>query len=888
MNKKQYSQSIEDVVRMFNTDVEQGIKLDEVQKRQKEQGENVLQSKGKKTFISMVVDQFKDFMIWILIVAALISLMLGDAVEGIVILGIVGLNAALGIYQENKASNALAALKSMAAPKAKVIREHHITSVSSKELVTGDLVVLEAGDYIPADVRLVESVNLKVDESALTGESVAVDKKAEVTVEENASLGDRINCGYMSTIVTYGRGKGVVTQIGMNTEIGQIATMLNETEDEQTPLQNKLAQFGKYLGVVCIAVSAIIFVLGMLRGEELFGIFMTAVSLAVAAIPEGLPAVLTVILAMGMQRMIKRHAIVKRLSAVETLGSTSTICTDKTGTLTQNKMTVLKVYNGFEEFDVTGTGYGFNGQIFNQHGDEDKVSLQQLLKIAALCNDADFDEGNVVGDPTEGALLVLGEKGGVSYKEMKMKYPRIQEYPFDSERKLMSTIHEFEQGCMLFTKGAPDVILQRATKILQNNEIVELTDKKRQEILAINKKYAQQALRVLGYGYKTIVQGGDIHQEENELIFVGLSGMIDPPREEVKDAIALCKKAGVRVVMITGDHIITAGAIGRQIGIIESDTQAMEGASLDQYSDEELQDIVQNTNIFARVSPEHKVRIVRALRSTGEVVAMTGDGVNDAPALKQADIGVAMGITGTDVSKEAADMILTDDNFASIVDAVEEGRVIYSNIRKFVGFLLSCNIGEILIIFIAILLKWPVPLLPIQLLWVNLVTDSFPAFALGLEEGGEGIMEQKPRDKEEPIVDRHMQISIGIQSIGLMMAALTSFRLGFVMMEGYAEIGARTFCFVTLIVGEMLRAYSARSEQRPLWKMQVFSNKYLNMSVLGAIIMLLGVIYLPVLATIFATVPLTATQLAVAVGLGIIPTLFSEVAKQINMLGAKA
>ena len=889
MKEYKHNNSIQDVVKDFQTDLINGLKKEEIQKRKEKYGENALQSKSKKTLFSMIMDQFKDFMIVILIIAAIISMLLGDAFEGVVILGIVILNAVLGTYQENKASNALAALKSMASPKAKVIRDHHIMSISSKDLVPGDLVVLEAGDYIPADLRLVESVNLKIDESALTGESVAVEKNAQAIVDKEAALGDRVNSGYMSTIVTYGRGKGLVIGIGMDTEIGQIATMLDETEDTQTPLQNKLAQFGKYLGVICIAVSAIIFVLGWIRGEDLFEIFMIAVSLAVAAIPEGLPAVVTVVLAMGMQRMIKRHAIIKQLSAVETLGSTSTICTDKTGTLTQNKMTVQKVFNGYEELHVTGTGYSFEGQIVSEDGEDAKEKIQRMLEIATLCNDADFDDGDVIGDPTEGALLVLGEKGDVPYEKMKQLHPRLKEFPFDSDRKLMSTMHQFKDAHLMFTKGAPDVILSRSTKILENNKVIPLSEEKRKELLEKNKQYAKDALRVLGYAYKSVSADAKLEEEEQDLIFTGLSGMIDPPREEVKDAIKLCKKAGIRVVMITGDHIVTASAIGRQIGVIDDDTQAMEGAKIDKLSDEALQEIVKKTNIFARVSPEHKVRIVKALRAGDEVVAMTGDGVNDAPALKQADIGVAMGITGTDVSKEAADMILTDDNFASIVEAVEEGRIIYGNIRKFVGFLLSCNIGEILIIFIAILLKWPVPLLPIQLLWVNLVTDSFPAFALGLEEGGEGIMEQKPRDKDEPIVDRRMQVSIAIQSIGLMTATLISFRIG--LNSGFlgaeSEALARTFCFVTLIIGEMFRAYSARNERKPLWKMQVFSNRYLNLSVGGAIIMLLGVIYIPGLSAIFSTVALSINQLVVAVGLGIIPTIFSEIAKQINTLGVK-
>ena len=883
MRETYHQKQIDDIVQAFQTDVNKGLSEQKVASQKEKYGENALTGKEKKSIWSMIFEQFKDVMIVILIIAAILSIFLGDTFEGAVIIGIVVLNAVLGTYQENRASNALEALKSMAAPKAKVIRGGNTISISSKEVVPGDIVLLEAGDYVPADMRLIESINLKIDESALTGESVAVEKDADASIEKDAPLGDRLNLAYMSTIVTYGRGKGVVVGTAMDTEMGQIADMLNESEESQTPLQQKLSEFGKVLGFICVAVSVIIFVLGMIRGEDMFDMFMTAVSLAVAAIPEGLPAVVTVVLAMGMQRMIKRHAIMKKLSAVETLGSTSTICTDKTGTLTQNKMTVQKVFNGTSEWDVTGSGYGFDGAINNPKQSSDV--LEKLFQIAALCNDSKVNGEEVIGDPTEGALIVLSAKGGHQKEALNEAYPRLDEYPFDSDRKLMSTVHRIEGERQLLTKGAPDVVLKRADRILLDGEVQPLDDTMRDAIMEKNKAYAMNALRVLGYAYKPVAEDANLQEEEEALIFVGLTGMIDPPREEAKKAVALCKKAGIRVVMITGDHITTATAIANEIGILDDAHEAMEGARINDYSPEEFREVVKKVNVFARVSPEHKVKIVTAIKENGDIAAMTGDGVNDAPALNKADIGIAMGITGTDVSKEAADMILTDDNFASIVDAVEEGRIIYSNIRKFVGFLLSCNIGEILIIFLAILMRWPVPLLPIQLLWVNLITDSFPAFALGLEEGEAGIMDQQPRDKDEPIVDKRMRVALIFQSIGLTIAVLTSFRLGYTVFGADAAdpmmIG-RTFCFITLIVGELFRAYSARSETKALWQINMFGNKYMNYSVLGAMALLTVVIYVPFISTIFSTTALGALHLAIAVVLGIIPTIFSEIAKKLK------
>ncbi|GKX29348.1 ATPase [Vallitalea longa] len=881
---KYHSMSIKDIAMDLKVDTNNGLSSEEVNERQAEYGPNSLKEKQGKTVFKMVIEQFASFIILILIAASILSIAIGEVVDGIVIIGIVVLNAVLGIVQERKASNALNALKEMAAPKAKVIRDGKISSIDSKELVPGDIIVLEAGDYVPADIRLIESINLKIDESALTGESVAVEKDADSIMDAESQIADRVNCAYMSTIVTYGRGRGIIVGTSMKTEIGKIASMLNEAVSEETPLQKKLDAFGKMLGIVCIGVCVIIFILGLLRKQPPIEVLMTSVSLAVAAIPEGLLAVVTVVLAMGMQRMIKRHAIMKRLGAVETLGSTTVICTDKTGTLTQNKMTVVKIFDGVDHWDVSGTGYTTDGDIISEG--KDKKLLDKMLISGILCNDSRLKDEDIIGDPTEGALIVLGAKAGYDRDELNNKYPRIKEYPFDSDRKLMSTLHNIDGNHTMFTKGAPDVILSRCTNIIIDGKRESLTQNNIDDINEVNRTFAENALRVLGFAYKEVTDDADLEQEENELTFVGLAGMIDPPRQEAKDAVGLCKNAGIRVVMITGDHVVTGSAIAKEIGIIDNDNQAMEGKYINDYSEKELSEKVKTTSVFARVSPEHKVRIVESIRSNGDIAAMTGDGVNDAPALKKADIGIAMGITGTDVSKEAADMILTDDNFASIVDAVEEGRIIYSNIRKFVGFLLSCNIGEILIIFISMLLGWPVPLVPIQLLWINLITDSFPAFALGLEKGEEGIMNEKPRNPKEPIVDHRMKVALIFQSIGLTIAVLISYQLGFVMAGDVDDSTrltiARTLCFITLIIGEMLRAYSARSETISIFRMNFLGNKYLNYSVLLAILLLVGVVYIPVLQPIFRTFPIDLAQIGVAVGLAVIPVITGELAKTVK------
>ncbi len=746
-------------------------------------------------------------------------------------------------------------------------------------MVPGDITILEAGDYIPADLRLIETVNLKIDEAALTGESVPVEKDANVVLPMDAGLGDRINSAYMGTVITYGRGKGLITDIGMQTQMGNIADMLNETPDESTPLQKKLDRLGKLLGIVCLAICGIIFLLGLWHGMELFDIFMTSVSLAVAAIPEGLTVVVTVVLAMGMQKMVKCNAIIKRLSAVETLGSTTVICSDKTGTLTQNKMTIQKLYDAEKEYLVSGSGYSPKGEVTDMDGKKASDSVTKLIEGGLLCNDSIYnpEEETIIGDPTEGAMVVLAHKCNMEKNEWEKKYPRIQEIPFDSDRKLMSTFHDINGELVMYTKGAPDELLKRCTHVEIAGEVQELSKGKRDEILAKNKEFAESALRVIGVAYRLVKKVDTSLEAENNLIFVGLLGMIDPPREEAKEAIDICKAAGIQVKMITGDHKITASAIGNQLGIVTEGT--VEGREISDMTEEQLCECVKHTSVFARVSPEHKVRLVDAVRANGNIAAMTGDGVNDAPSLKHADIGVAMGITGTDVSKEAADMILTDDNFASIVKAVAEGRTIYSNIRKVVGFLLSCNIGEILVILFAMLSNLPVPLVAIQLLSINLITDAFPAFALGMEKEEPGVMQKHPRDPAEPIVDKKMSIAVIIQSVALALGTLASFIYGYYVHDSVDV--ARSACFFTLVLGELLRAYSARSESRSIFKMRIFENGYLNKCVLVSILFMLACIYVPVLNPVFSTVPLNFDEMLMALVFAFLPMLGGETAKLI-------
>jgi Ca2+-transporting ATPase len=890
-----YEQSIEEVSANLATDPSNGLSSDEVKSRLERYGPNELEHKEGASILQMFIAQLKDYMVIILLAASLVSLLVNEVVDALVIIGIVIINAVLGVVQEYRAGRALEALKKMSAPNAKVIRDGKELSVPAIELVPGDLVVLETGDYIPADVRLVSTINLKVEEAALTGESVPVEKDAGERLNGDIGLGDQINCGFMSTIITYGRGSGIVTATGMDTVIGNIAKMIQEDVQEDTPLQRKLAQLGKILGTACLVICAIVFGLGLWRGEELLAMFMTAVSLAVAAIPEGLPAVVTIVLALGMQRMVKHNAIMKKLHAVETLGSTTVICSDKTGTLTQNQMTIVKMYTLGQEIDVSGDGYNPEGSLTIEDQEvnlSEQPAIARLMEIQALCNDARLehiteggtDEWRVIGDPTEGAMIVAAAKAGIKKDEINNAHPRLQEIPFDSQRKLMTTFHQTKDGQLAaFTKGAPDILVERCTHIMDSDGTISaIIQEDIDAVMSENKALASHAFRVLAMAFKILPEipaHPTPEKDEQGLVFCGLVGMIDPPRAEAIKAIKVCKSAGIRTVMITGDYRETAAAIARQLGIVSSDEEVLTGAELNQMSDEQLDEAVQKVSVFARVSPEHKVRIVQSMKNNGHIAAMTGDGVNDAPALKRADIGVAMGITGTDVTKESADMIITDDNFSSIVAAVEEGRVIYSNIRKFVFFLMSCNVGEILIIFIAMLLGWEIPLLPIHLLWVNLLTDAFPALALGTEKKEPGLMDAPPRDPNESILNRDMLINIAVQSLVMTIAVLVSFYYGW---QNYGIEMGRTYALVTLIASELLRAYSARSEKLPIWKLGVFSNRNMNIATIVSFGLLLVIMFIPSLRDIFNVEWFHFRDWDFAVIMAVLPLVFGELTKVIR------
>lgn len=890
-----YKQSREEVLSTLNSDIERGLNTDNVKASLEKYGPNQLTEEKGKSFLSKLKDQFSDFLVLILIGAALVSIFVGEVQDAVVILAIVVVNAFLGLYQEGRAQKSLDALKKMASPNAKVIRNGVTEVVPSADLVPGDLVLLDAGDIIPADLRLLESSNLKIEEASLTGESVPVEKNSSSHFDLDTSLGDRLNMAYMSTIVTYGRGKGIVVGTGHETEIGKIATMIQSYEEEITPLQRKLNQLGKVLGITTIIVCLAVFGIGMLQGREVLEMFMVSISLAVAAIPEGLPAIVTIVLAIGMNKMVKRHAIVKKLLAVETLGTTTVICSDKTGTLTQNEMTVVKLYTDGKILDITGSGYDPIGEFIynNESIDIDSIGdLETLLSISALTNDSNLEKSDgvykIIGDPTEGALVTLAGKANIVKSEINKNYPRIEEIPFDSERKMMSTFHKnyIPEKIVSFTKGAPDIVIDRCSHISMNNKVIAFTEDLKKEVLSVNSKLSKDALRVLAFAYReydTLPEDISPDNNERNMIFVGLTGMIDPPRAEAKDAIKLCKQAGIKTVMITGDFLETAFAIAKELGMAEREDQAMMGNELNNISDEELKEVVKRVKVYARVSPEHKVRIISALKANDDVTAMTGDGVNDALALKRADIGISMGITGTDVAKNTAEMILTDDNFASIVSAVEEGRIIYSNIKKFVFFLLSCNIGEILLVFISILLKWPVPLLPIQLLWLNLVTDSFPALALGVEKGDPEIMNEKPRSQNEPILDKGMILGIMFQSIAIAASSLLAYKWG---LDTFGRTGpgllqARTIAFATLILAELLRAYSSRSDKFTLFKIGLFSNMTMVYATTFSFILLLGVLYLPILQPIFKTFALGFTEWKIILSYAFIPLLAGELYKVI-------
>lgn len=885
-----YKKSNNEVLENLLTDKNNGLTDSEVQARIEKYGKNELELKAKKSFLSKLAAQFKDFLVIILILASIISAIANEWQDSIVILAIVLVNAILGVYQEGKAEKSVEALQKMSAPHAKVIRNNKICEIPSAMVVPGDIVVLDAGDIIPADLKLLESSNLKVDESSLTGESVPVEKDYNIKLTENTVLGDRLNMCFNGTIVTYGRGKGVVVETGYNTEIGLIASKLQVTEDESTPLQIKLNQLGKVLGSLTIIICILVFLIGKLQSRDTLEMLLTSISLAVAAIPEGLPAIVTIVLAIGMNRMSEKNAIVKKLLAVETLGATSVICSDKTGTLTQNQMMVVKAYVDKNILEISGSGYDPIGDVKlndNKIDITQSHNLNNLIAIGVLSNDAILDNSSgsykIIGDPTEGAIITLGEKLGKTKNELSNLFPRINELPFDSSRKMMSTFHSnyIKDKIVSFTKGAPDIIIDKCSKIAINGEILDLTSKLKEEILSVNIKFAKSALRVLAMAYKewdALPEKITSENTENNMIFVGLVGMMDPPRVEVKNAIAECKSAGIDTVMITGDYKETAFAIAKELNMATSEDEAIMGIELDNLSEEKLRETVKNVKVYARVSPEHKVKIVSALKSNGKITAMTGDGVNDALALKKADIGVAMGITGTDVAKGASKVILTDDNFATIVTAVEEGRIIFSNIKKFVFFLLSCNIGEILLVFLSILLNWEMPLLPIQLLWLNLVTDSFPAMALGVENAEPNIMNHPPRNTKEAIIDKKMVGGIVFQAIAISVASLASYYFAFSKYgdSGLGLMHARSIVFTTLITAELFRAFSSRSQEYSLFKIGFFTNKRMVQAVLVSFLLTLAVIYIPLLSNIFNIVPLTLGDWQIVLSFAFIPLIIGE------------
>ncbi|MGB5081853.1 MAG: HAD-IC family P-type ATPase [Burkholderiales bacterium] len=903
-DKDPHAKPIEALVDGLQTHLERGLFQQEAQERLRKFGPNELTERPRPGFFSLLWDQFNNYLVIILIIAALVSLALGEYVDSVAIMFIVVLNAVVGVIQESKAEQALAALKKMSAPNAQVIRDGHQITVPGREIVGGDIVLLEAGNYVPADLRLVESVNLKIEEASLTGESVPVEKNAAVVLDREIPVGDRKNSAFMGTLITYGRGRGIVTGTGMNTQIGLIAEMIQSFETEDTPLQKKLAHLGKVLGTACLAICALVFVYGLFRDthlvealnggflnyleaekKDIINLFMTAVSLAIAAVPEGLPAIVTVCLALGMQRMIKHHALIRKLPAVETLGCATVVCSDKTGTLTQNEMTVVQAWAGGNRFRVTGEGYDPSGEFFVgtapfvPRTDPDATVL---LHGALVCNDAKLEEKcdetgkaswQIIGDPTEGAMVVAAAKSGYRREEMEKALPRIQEIPFDSDRKRMTTLHRVDGAhahaavsgfsyppVIAFVKGAPDVILDLCGLRLDRGRAVGLTQEQRLAILEHNRDMASNALRVLAVAYRPLQEvPASVTPEtvEKDLVFVGLLGMIDPPRPEVVDALKVARGAGLKSIMVTGDYKDTAEAIARDIGLLTPGGLVLTGPQIERLSDEELAERVDRLDVCCRVSPQHKTRIVEALKARDHVVAMTGDGVNDAPALKRANIGVAMGITGTDVAKQTADMVLTDDNFASIVAAIEQGRIIYSNIRKFVYFLLACNVGEILIIFAAMLVGMPIPLRPVQLLWLNLVSDGAPALALGLEKGDPDIMKHPPRSPKEPIINRDMAVGIGVIGVVDAAAILTVFYLALQRYPAHLE-AAQTMAFVTLCTSELIRAFTARSEYHSVFSIGVFSNRWMVWAVGVSFLLVLMVVYVPFLRPFFDTVPLTA------------------------------
>lgn len=865
-----YKKNIKDILDKFNVSIDNGLSSEQVDAAREKYGYNKLKEKKNKSNFQRFIDQFKDVMILILLLAAAISFGIAfyerdleGFFEPLIILLIVIVNAIIGIIQESKAEKALQALQNLSAPHARVLRNGKEKVINSSEIVPGDIIMLEAGDFIPADARILESYSLKSEESALTGESVPTEKFADITINEVVPIGDRHNMVYSGCSITYGTAKAIVTSIGMNTEMGKIADLLDSAETSQTPLQQKLAKLGKYLGILAIIACAIIFVIGLINGINILEIFMTSVSLAVSAIPEGLPAIVTIVLSIGVQRMVKRNAIIRRLPAVETLGSASVICSDKTGTLTQNRMTLVKAY----ETSCT---------IYENISEANSEKIKTLLTFATLCCNGSIvienDTKKHIGDPTETAIIAAAMHNGINKDEINSNYPRLLELPFDSDRKLMTSINEINDKKIVIVKGAFDVL---ASKCIKGNI---------EEGKKYNEKMSEEALRVIAVACKEI---DEIPQEpltdnvEKDLTFIGLLGMIDPPRPETKEAVKICREAGIKPVMITGDHVVTASAIAKDLGIMINGDKAITGLELSKMSDEELSNSVNDISVYARVSPSDKIRIVRAWQSKNKIVSMTGDGVNDAPALKAADIGCAMGITGTDVAKDAADLILTDDNFSTIVEAIKEGRGIYDNIKKTVLFLLGTNIGEVILVFFAMLVWHQSPLLSMQLLWINLVTDSFPAIALGMENVESDIMKRKPKPKEEGIFSNGGSLRVIFQGCLFALLALIGFYYGW-QETGFIE-GGRTMTFIILALSQIIHSFNMRSHHS-IFKIGPFTNKYINLATLFSTLLVAIVIFVPPIANVFGFISIPAIMYIEAVLMSFVSIIIIELLKAFKLI----